>query len=205
MTTPSLDQTPLGPLLKRWRLLHRVKQSHAAELFKVSQPTISRWESGIQDPEPEQRERIEALLRARLDSAADQALARLVNGSGQPVHLVCDLSHRLLACSPSRAAEFSLPLGELLGRSLWPFVTEAIASQEARLDGLGWRDGLAPPALEFASGANGSLLIPIHHSQCRWTRITLSDGSAARMVETLRAPTHISYVDARPAPAQDAR
>ncbi|MHA6194518.1 helix-turn-helix domain-containing protein [Pseudomonas wadenswilerensis] len=142
MTTPPLAQPPLGPLLRRWRLLHRVKQRHAAELFKVSQPTISRWESGTQDPEPEQRERIEALLRARLDSAADQALARLVNGSTQPVHLVCDLSHRLLACSASRAAdaEFSLPLGELLGRSLWPFVTEAIASQEARHYGRRYTD-----------------------------------------------------------------
>ncbi|MEE1923938.1 helix-turn-helix transcriptional regulator [Pseudomonas sp. 148P] len=185
MKGPPLNRPPLGPLLKRWRLLHRVKQSHAAELFRVSQPTISRWESGLQEPEPEQRAHIEALLRARLDSAADQALARLVNASAQPVHLVCDLSHRLLACSASRAAEFSLPLGELLGRSLWPFVTEAIATQEARLDSLGWRDGLAPPALEFASGANGSLLVPIRHSQCRWTRIILSDGSAARMVETL--------------------
>lgn len=185
MNPLALRTTPLGPLLKRWRLLHRVKQSHAAELFQVSQPTISRWESGAQEAEPEQRARLEALLGARLDNAADQALARLVRHSAWPVHLVCDLSHRLLACSASRAAEFSVPLGELLGRSLWPYVTEQIAAQEARLDCLGWRDGLAPPALEFASGANGSLLVPIQHSQCRWSRLVLSDGSLARLVETL--------------------
>ncbi|MDU9394024.1 helix-turn-helix transcriptional regulator [Pseudomonas sp. zfem002] len=185
MTPLPLRPCALGPLLKRWRLLHRVKQSHAAEMFKVSQSTISRWESGVQEAEPEQRAHIEMLLRARLDSAADQALARLVNTSAQPVHLVCDLSHRLLACSPSRAAQFSVPVGQLLGRSLWPFVTEQIAAQEARLDSLGWRAGLAPPALEFATGANASLLVPIQHSQCRWTRLTLSDGSMARMVETL--------------------
>jgi transcriptional regulator with XRE-family HTH domain len=172
-------------MLRRWRLLHRVKQSHAAGMFGVSQSTISRWEAGMQEAEPEQRARIEALLRARLDSAADQALARLVACHSHPVHLVCDLTHRLLACSAPRAAEFSVPLTELLGRSLWPFVTEAIAAQETKLDTLGWREGIAPPALEFATGANASLLVPIRQSQCRWTRITLSDGSTARLVETL--------------------
>lgn len=172
-------------MLKRWRLLHRVKQSHAAGMFGVNQSTISRWEAGTQEAEPEQRARIEALLRARLDSAADQALARLVACSSQPVHLVCDLTHRLLACSAPRAAEFGVPLAQLLGRSLWPFVTEEIARQESKLDRLGWREGIAPPALEFATGDNGSLLVPIRQSQCRWTRLTLSDGSTARMVETL--------------------
>lgn len=172
-------------MLKRWRLLHRIKQSHAAQMFRVSQSTISRWEAGVQEAEPEQRAQIEALLRARLDSAADHALARLVASSGQPVHLVCDLTHRLLACSAPREAEFSVPVGELLGRSLWPFVTEEIAAQEAKLDTLGWREGIAAPALEFATGTNASLQVPIRQSQCRWTRLTLSDGSTARVVETL--------------------
>lgn len=187
MTSPPLHHAPLGPMLRRWRLLHRVKQSHAAGMFGVSQSTISRWEAGVQEAEPGQRAQIEALLRARLDSAADHALARLVASSSQPVHLVCDLTHRLLACSPARAAEFSVAHTELLGRSLWPFVTEAIATQEAKLDGLGWRDGIAAPALEFATGTNDSLLVPIRQSLCRWTRLTLSDGSTARLVETLRA------------------
>ncbi len=185
MTSAQLHKTPLGPLFRRWRLLHRIKQDHAAELFGVSQSTISRWEAGTQEAEPEQRARIEALLRARLDNAADHALARLVSGSSQPIHLVCDLTHRLLACSAPRAAEFGVALGDLLGRSLWPFVTEAIATQEARLDTLGWREGIAAPALEFATGTNASLLVPIRQSQCRWTRLTLSDGSTARLVETL--------------------
>jgi len=44
MTTSPLHTPPLGPQLKRWRALHRVKQSHAAELFGVAQSTISRWE-----------------------------------------------------------------------------------------------------------------------------------------------------------------
>ncbi|WP_371350758.1 helix-turn-helix domain-containing protein, partial [Salmonella sp. M265] len=47
MTEP-LPSSSLGPALRRWRLLHRVKQTHAAELLGVAQSTISRWESGTQ-------------------------------------------------------------------------------------------------------------------------------------------------------------
>ncbi|MGE7955110.1 transcriptional regulator [Pseudomonas sp. NPDC089530] len=185
MAAPFFQSPHLGVALRRWRLLHRVKQQHAAQLFNVAQSTISRWESGVQAMEPSERARLEQLLAARLQPGADQALARLVGDSPRPVHLVCDLSHRLLACSPARAAQFSVPLDELMGTSLWGFVTPEIARQEAALDDLGWRSVLAPPSLEFATGANDCALVPIHQSLCRWTRLTLSDGTAARLVETL--------------------
>nr|WP_314615375.1 helix-turn-helix transcriptional regulator [uncultured Pseudomonas sp.] len=174
-----------GVALKRWRLLHRVKQSHAASLFNVTQSTISRWESGVLALDPFSRSTLEKLLTARLDTAADQALARLVKESVRPVHLMCDLTHRLLACSPSRAAQFTSPVSTLLGQSLWRFASPQIVAKELMLDELGWREALAPPALEFASGTNDSCLVPISHSLCRWTRIPLSDGTAARLVETL--------------------
>ncbi|ABR81330.1 transcriptional regulator [Pseudomonas aeruginosa] len=184
MTEP-LPSSSLGPALRRWRLLHRVKQAHAAELFGVAQSTISRWESGAQALRAEERTRLETLLGARLETAADRALARLVDGSPQPMHLICDLTHRLLACSPARATQFAVPLGDLLGRSLWPYCSEEILRQEAALEDLGWRELLAPPALEFASGTNASTIVPIRRSRCRWTRLTLSDGRAVRLVETL--------------------
>lgn len=184
MTEP-LPSSSLGPALRRWRLLHRVKQTHAAELLGVAQSTISRWESGTQALLVEERARLERLLGARLEAAADQALARLVEANPQPVHLICDLTHRLLACSPARAAQFGVPLGELLDRSLRPYCSEEILRQEATLEELGWRELLAPPALEFASGANASAIVPIRRSRCRWTRMTLSDGRAVRLVETL--------------------
>lgn len=174
-----------GAALKRWRLLHRVKQSHAAELFGVTQSTISRWESGVQVMEPGAHHQLEQLLAARLDAAADHALARLVNQSQQPMHLICDLTHRLLACSPARAAEFASPVGALVGQSLWRFATAEILRAESSLVACGWRDTQAPPAVEFSTGSNDSLLVPIRPSLCRWTRIPLSDGSAARLVETL--------------------
>ncbi|MGR4042365.1 helix-turn-helix domain-containing protein [Pseudomonas sp. 910_21] len=175
----------LGLALRRWRLLHRVKQQHAAELFGVAQSSISRWENGQQAMEPAERARLEQLLAANLSAAADQALARLVNDSPRAVHLVCDLTHRLLACSPTRAGQFGVPLSELLGQSLWGFCTEEIIRKETALDDLGWRAALAPPSLEFFSGRNDSAIVPIAPSQCRWTRLNLSDGNAVRLVETL--------------------
>ena len=71
MTEP-LPSSSLGPALRRWRLLHRVKQTHAAELLGVAQSTISRWESGTQALLVEERARLERLLGARLEAAADQ-------------------------------------------------------------------------------------------------------------------------------------
>ncbi len=185
MNDSLLKPAVLGVALRRWRLLHRVKQAQAAQLFGVAQSTISRWESGVQEMEPAERARVKQMLAARLEAAADQALARLVSDSPRAVHLVCDLSHRLLACSATRAAEFSVPLAELMGRSLWRYATPEIARKEAALDALGWRDLLMPPALEFGSGTNDSAIVPIRQGLCRWTRMTLSDGTAARLVETL--------------------
>ncbi|KWA00262.1 XRE family transcriptional regulator [Burkholderia territorii] len=185
MRTSPLHTPPLGPQLKRWRTLHRVKQSHAAELFGVAQSTISRWEAGIQQMSADERAMAERLLAARLDSAGDRALARLIAGSTARMHLVCDLTHRLLACSPSRAAEFTRPLSTLVGTSLWRYASPEIVRMEAALDPLGWHDRAGPPSVEFATGANASRVVPIRGSTCRWTRMMLSDGSAARLVETL--------------------
>ena len=64
-------------------------------------------------------------------------------------------------------------------------MTPEIANNERTLDTLGWRELPAPPALEFVTGNNDSDLVPIRQSLCRWTRIPLSDGTAARLVETL--------------------
>lgn len=175
----------LGAALKRWRLLHRVKQMHAAEMFGVAQSTISRWESGRQQMDAAECARVERVLLANLSSAADSALARLITGSTRPVHLICDLSHRLLACSPSRAAQFSAPVAALMGASLWPFATDEIRHRESTLGDLGWRHMRDPGSLEFANGANNSTLVPIQPGICRWTRFTLSDGTAARLVESL--------------------
>jgi transcriptional regulator with XRE-family HTH domain len=189
--TEAISEGPLAPpalchALRRWRLLHRVKQDHAAELLGVSQSSVSRWESGRQTMEPAEARKVEALVAARLTSAADAALGVLIRESARAVHLVCDTSHRLLASSPSRAASFGVAESELTGRSLWRYSTSQLIAQEARLDSLDWYGALAPDPVEFDTGDNNSSVVPIRASRCRWTRMTLSDGTSIRMVETLR-------------------
>lgn len=173
----------LGRSLRVWRALRRMKQDHAARLLGVSQATISRWESGHQTLTPRERETLRALMAARLDGAADHALGRLVRSTTREAHLVCDLTHRLLAVSPARERRWKVAASELMGLSMWRYHTEAIATAEAGLSALGWY-GEAPPAVEVLTGANESAEVPIRRGRCRWTRLRLSDGSYARLVET---------------------
>lgn len=178
------DARQLGQSLHRWRALRRIKQQHAAGLLGVSQATISHWENGQQAPDPDEQMRLRTLMQARLDSAADRELARLVSLSCAPMHLVCDLTHRLLALSPLRELQCSVPRSLLLGQSLWRYASAEIMAAEGQLASLGWY-GPAPPALEIVTGANAHTEIAIIPSRFRWVRFQLSDGSFARLVETL--------------------
>ncbi len=173
----------LGRSLRVWRALRRMKQGHAAALLGVSQATVSRWECGRQTPTHPEREALRALMAARLDSSADHALARLVRSASREAHLICDLTHRLLAASPARERRWRVSASALMGTSMWRFHTEAIAEAEAALPALGWY-GEAPPAVEVLTGANTSREVPIRRGRCRWTRLRLSDGGYARLVET---------------------
>ncbi|QAY76464.1 helix-turn-helix transcriptional regulator [Sphingosinicella sp. BN140058] len=187
------DRNDEGPLaapalqraLRRWRTLNRIKQAHAAELLGVAQSTISRWESGRQCFEPSEARKVQALVGTRFSSAADAVLARLIRESGRPIHLVCDTSHRLLACSRVRAAGFGVPDADLIGRSLWRYSTPELIAEEAHLASCGWYDSAAPAPVEFETGDNGVCHVPIRPGRCRWTRMALSDGMPARLVETL--------------------
>jgi transcriptional regulator with XRE-family HTH domain len=185
--TPAIhcgDARQLGAALRRWRLLRRIKQQHAGELLGVSQATLSRWENGRQAPDADEEAALRQLMHARLDSAAERELARLVEQSARPVHLVCDLTHRLLALSPARERQCRVPRTQLIGRSLWRYASPEIVAAEARLAALDWF-GPAPPALEIVTGANDQTEVEIEPSRLRWVRFLLSDGSAARLVETL--------------------
>ncbi|MBB6249550.1 helix-turn-helix domain-containing protein [Nitrospirillum iridis] len=174
----------LGPSLRMWRTLRRMKQMHVAELLGVSQATVSRWESGALAPDADEQTAVRRLMRAGLDSAADRELARLVSQSSGAVHLVCDLTHTLLALSPARERDFGRPRADLIGTSLWPYASEDIVAAEARLPDLGWFEPAAP-ALELTTRANHSTDLPIRPSRFRWVRFQLSDGTFARLVDTI--------------------
>lgn len=174
----------LGRSLRGWRAFRRVKQAHAAELLCVSQAQVSRWESGAQVPGPDSCRRIGDLIGARLDSAGDRAIVRLVRQSARPVHLVCDMSHRLLAASPARIAQFRVDPADLMGRLLRPAAGDDIRRAEATLGERGWFDDTSPAVEAFTQAVSVRFMF-IPASRFRWTRIRFSDGSFGRIIETL--------------------
>jgi transcriptional regulator with XRE-family HTH domain len=172
----------LGASLRRWRALNRVKQSALAEELRVSQTTISRWEAGTLIPGPREEDRLAQLLAARPTSAADRALLDLVRRAPGPVHLICDLTHRLFAASPTRISAWRVGVEDLAGTSLWRFASPGIAKGEAALDALGWYAPLAPAVSVDTEQAHFDEL-SIAAGRLRYTRMPLSDGRFARLVE----------------------
>lgn len=161
-----------------------MKQSYAAEVLKVSQGTVSRWESGAVLPDPIHRAQIETLIRANVSSHCDAALRRLVLTSSQEVHLICDATHQLLAASPARGASWRTDPDRYLGKSLWPFASEEIVQAERGLEELGWFERPFQ-SFCFRTGGNGSEEIPVRPSLLQWETLPLSDGRIGRLTTTL--------------------
>ena len=170
---------PIPRTLRRLRLLRGMKQSHVAELVGMTQPTVSRWERGVQRPSEDELAAVLDILCDRAAPAGDAALRRLVETSSRPVHLICDATPRLLAAAPRRLAGWRRPVGDLLGRSLLPFASPEIVAAEDRLA------GARPPAMVFSTGPNADESVAIAPGIVLWEWLRLDDGSAARLVTTL--------------------
>ena len=180
-TETAVLETSLGPSLRRWRVLNRIKQEALARDLGVSQSRISRWESGQTQPSGAERLKITQLLRARPETAADRALLDLVTQASTPVHLVCDLTHRLLAVSPARTEFWHVPATELMNMPLWRFASHSIQAIEHQLDDHGWFEPLGPDIVYETERAEfAELTIP--KSRIRISRLPLSDGRFARLV-----------------------
>jgi transcriptional regulator with XRE-family HTH domain len=180
-TDAAVLNSSLGPSLRRWRVLNRVKQEALARDLGVSQSKISRWESGRAKPEGADQLKILTLLRARPESSADRALLELVSCSSEPVHLVCDLTHRLLAVSPRRARNWHIPIEDLMNRPLWRFASDGIREMENCLAEHGWFEPLGPD-ISFQTEYVHFPEITILQGKIRISRLLLSDGSYARLV-----------------------
>jgi transcriptional regulator with XRE-family HTH domain len=170
----------MGRTLKRLRVVAGMKQSHVAELLKVTQTTVSRWEAGVLRPSENQQQALERLF-ASVSSTADAALKRLVETSTARVHLICDHSHRLLAASPARRAEWRR---ELLGAPMFRYASEEIRKAEGNLAELGWHEARIA-SLVVETGPNGRYDVPIVAGRVLWERIPLADGATGRLVTTL--------------------
>lgn len=173
-----------GPVLRRLRLLRGMKQSHLAELLGVNQATVSRWERGQLAMTPAQEAATQRLLATPPPPSQDAVLKRLVESSTLKVHLICDRTHRLLAASPARRAEWRGDPADFLGRSLLVYASPEILAAEAALDGLGWGEGRLA-SLTIETGRNDNPLLPIRPGHALWERIPLADGTPARLVTAL--------------------
>ena len=175
----------IGPLLRRARALRRWKQQAVADLAGVAQTPVSRWEAGAIEPSPAQLRRLGPILTPAADLARDGGLKRLVVTSPLPVHLICDLTHRLLAASPAREAEWMVPAAALHGEPLFRFATDEIRMAESRLDSIGWFADAASGAVLWIRGRERRGPIRMAPGFCVWERLTLNDGSPVRLVTTL--------------------
>ncbi|MBO9698079.1 MAG: helix-turn-helix transcriptional regulator [Sphingopyxis sp.] len=175
---------PIGLALRRFRRLNGIKQGHVAELFAVSQGSVSRWENGTHEPDALHRERIAAFIAAHTAGDSDRALKKLVETSTQAVHLICDATHRLLAASKARAALWEDDAQSYIGTSLWRFASPEIIAAEEGLGDAGWFDH-PYQALHFDTGGNNSNEIPVAPSRICWETIPLSDGRTGRLTTTL--------------------
>jgi transcriptional regulator with XRE-family HTH domain len=174
-----------GRSLRRLRRLTGMKQSHLAELAGVTQATVSRWESGTHQPTPEQAAKLLPLIEARLDPASDAMLKRLVESSTLRVHLVCDVTHRLLAVSKARREEWRNDASGLYGETLWPFASPWIRDGEARLPDLGWYEPMALPVAGWTD-FNHPGVIRMGPGMWLWERMQISDGRFVRLVTSMR-------------------
>jgi transcriptional regulator with XRE-family HTH domain len=170
-------------LLKRVRQQRGLKQSHVAEILGVTQATISRWERGELEISGE---RIEYLSKCAniAPPATDCHLKRLIQSSLSSIHLICDVTHQLLAASPARLQEWGRQASELCGQSLWQFATDEIREAEHRLPDVGWCDGLTRSAVTYTGGREERGL-RIHAGWLLWERIPLADGGTGRLVTTV--------------------
>ena len=176
--------TILGAGIRRMRLLRSMKQQHLAELLGVNQATVSRWERDQLALSPEQALKLERIFASSRYASTDTALKRLVEDSVRPVHLICDVTHRLLSASRPRQAEWRAPIALFLGRSLFSYASAEITAAEQSLEEHGWHDGRLL-SLTLETGANDNELLPIAAGRVTWERIMLSDGSAGRLVTTI--------------------
>jgi transcriptional regulator with XRE-family HTH domain len=169
-----------GSSIRRMRRLRNMKQAHLAEVLGVTQATVSRWESGAHEPDPEQATKLEALLSVPLDSLAHAALRRLIEAATIPVHLVCDATHRLLAASPARETAWGVSAQELRGQSLWCFASDELREVEGQLRDVGWYDTRSP-AVSAWTNDNGNALLHIVPQLFLWERMVIDDGTVVRI------------------------
>jgi transcriptional regulator with XRE-family HTH domain len=189
VTTPSpVTKDPRNPRLdlsefmRRYRTVRGIKQAHLAELLRVSQSTVSKWENGSL-PSEDQYFHILGLLGANPSTIADTWLARLVETSREPIHAVCDITHRLLVASPTRYQEWCSDRIEMFHRPLLHDAPLDIIEAEQRLLQQSLPSLDRPMLIKTAGQVYGRYRV--NAGFLLWERLQLTDGTWVRLVTTV--------------------
>lgn len=152
-----------GRIIRSVREMLGLTQQGFAERLEVSQATVSRWESGHTEPDPESRRRIHALA-GRSTSTADAALYRMVRRAPSIMGLF-DLTMRVLAVSDMAAEVNGLEPSAVIGMDYRPLFTEEVAAayESAVRQGFFTGDILGMDIACHARGLNGEPCYVIAH------------------------------------------
>lgn len=126
--------TPLqGRIIRTVRESLGLTQQGFADRLEVSQATVSRWEAGHTQPDPDSRRRMHALTGHSTNSG-DAALRRMVRHAPSIMGLL-DLNMRVLAVSDRAAHANGMTPTEAVGIDYRPLFTDDLAeAYEAAVD-----------------------------------------------------------------------
>ena len=107
--------------MRRFRRLRALKQAALAEIVGVDQATVSRWESGRQNPDLGMQQRLRDLMRG-IEPREEVLLKHWINASvGYTV--LCDGERVIRAASPSYCCIHGVSPADVLGVSTFPVFT----------------------------------------------------------------------------------
>ncbi|WP_394828673.1 helix-turn-helix transcriptional regulator [Pendulispora albinea] len=183
-----LDEDPfqLSDMLRRFRILRGMKQAHLAQLFRVSQSAVSKWENGTAAPSAEQHGQIIEILGAKPSAVRDTWLARLVESSNERVHAICDITHKLLIASPARYTEWGTDRHDMFNRPLLQDAPTDIVEAERRFLSFAHRHALEKPIVLKTEGQSLGRY-QVEPGYLLWERLQLSDGTWVRLATSITA------------------
>lgn len=158
--------------IRRLRQSNGWKQTTFAEMIGVDQATVSRWERGLQTPEPSMRKRLVELMRRRVP---ELDRLQMISVEASPnLAIAFDRDFRVLAASEAAAALFGTTPGALVGEPLHDRSAPDLAWARERAEECGlWRGEVA--AMRFVAGLSGADGTP-RYARVAWTPVFVTSG-----------------------------
>jgi transcriptional regulator with XRE-family HTH domain len=170
--------------LRRFRRLRALKQTALAEMLGVDQATVSRWESGRQNPDLGTQRRLRSLMQAT-GPHQDVLLKHWINSAVGYTSL-SDENRVVIAASPSFCEYQRIDASEIVGMSLIPAFTEELES----LWGIAIEHGFLEGDIASVTTISRAHLLSGRERNIGtiavWTPVPLADGRYLRRVDVIR-------------------